>query len=148
MQQLDKEQVLEQYKNLPDDLREAIFSQVGDEQIFNIVTTKNLSEDRASLAARLSGRVLLGFLAPRDFISSLAEELQINYETAKQIALEINEQIFLPVRDSLRKIHNLEAKLPSEEKEEEGTPSHPVVVPPLVETIKEEVPIPPEQTQN
>lgn len=114
MEILEKEKVLEQYKSLPEDLKTAIFSEEGDDQIFRIVAEKGLSEDQASTAARLSGRVLLGFLAPRDFISALAEELKIDYETARAVGLELNEQIFLPVRDSLRKIHHLETESPSE----------------------------------
>lgn len=127
MEKLEDSRILEQYETLPDDLKEILSSSDATALIFYIVAGRGFSDDQANSAALLTSRVLLGFLAPRDFISSLAEELQIDYETAKQIALEINEQVFLPVRDSLRKIHNLTEAGP-EAVEEAALPEEPAPV--------------------
>lgn len=114
MENLTDLQISERLEASPDDLKETLSSGDATAIVAYIVIGQDLSEEQADLAALLTGRVLLGFLAPRDFISALAEELKIDYEIARAIGLEINEQIFLPVSDSLRKIHNLAAKPPSE----------------------------------
>jgi len=104
----EKERVEEQLKTLPEDLRSELSIGNAQNLVTNILSARNLSEEQINIAIKLTGKVMMGFLAPRDFINVLAQELQIGVDVARNIALEINEQVFLPVRDSLKKVHGLD----------------------------------------
>lgn len=100
--------ILQKYQDLPEDLREAIFSVESAEIIQQIAKKHNLFIDKMGILAEETGNVMLGLLSPNDFISALREKLEIAPETAREIGQEINQQIFAKVRESLKKIHNIQ----------------------------------------
>jgi hypothetical protein len=53
--------------------------------------------------------VLLGLTHPKDFVRHLSEKLRINEGIAKDIARDINREVFAQVKDVLIKIHNIKA---------------------------------------
>jgi hypothetical protein len=62
-------------------------------------------------AAKLSDEIyklMLGVVSPQQFISNIESGSRIPHETAKQIATEVNEKIFRPVRESLIRIHQMD----------------------------------------
>jgi len=117
-----KEQLKESYKNLPQDVRNAIFSidtanvlrQIGDE--------KKMMIDKIGELADETGLVLLGFTHPSQFVSHLSERLGIEKSIAKEIAEEVNTKIFFPIRENLKKIHGLREEEVEREIETEKTP--------------------------
>jgi hypothetical protein len=50
---------------------------------------------------------MLGLTHPSSFVSSLTTKMGISRENAQRIAAQINESVFMPVRESLKKIHNI-----------------------------------------
>ena len=52
--------------------------------------------------------ILAGIVPITLLRETLEEELQIDEERARKIAMEIRDKIFMQVQDELRKIHNLE----------------------------------------
>lgn len=107
MVELKYNQLMEIYKKLPEDLKDAIFSVDSADITRNIGEKNKLTIDKIGELASETGRVMLGITHPNDFISNLADRLETDKEKARAIANDINEQIFKPVRDSLRKIHNI-----------------------------------------
>ena len=107
MQNFTEEQISQMYDNLPEDLKEAVFSVDMSEVVEKIGRGHQLNIDKIGDLANETGMVMLGVTHPNEFIANLADRLEVDKEKARAIGGEINEQIFKKVRDSLRKIHNM-----------------------------------------
>ena len=117
MKNFTEQEIAQMYDNLPEDLKDAIFS-VDTTNLVNEIGKKHtLAIDKIGDLANETGMVMLGVTHPNEFVANLADRLGTDKEKARAIAQEINEQIFKPVRDSLRKIHNMREE--GEEKEQE-----------------------------
>lgn len=119
MKNFTEEQIAQMYDNLPEDLKDAIFGMEMNEIVERIGRENQLNIEQIGDLANETGMVMLGVTHPNEFIVNLAERLEVDKEKARAIAQEINEQIFKPVRDSLRKIHNMR-----EEGEEQSLSHH------------------------
>ncbi len=107
MENFTDEQILEMYKNLPEDLKEAIFSVEMTEAVKRIGGKYQLHIDKVGALGNETGMVMLGVTHPKDFILNLSKRLEVVQETARKIAEEVNAQIFAKVRESLKKIHGV-----------------------------------------
>jgi len=61
-------------------------------------------------AGELSGEVgllMYGITPPQQFISKVQNALNINNDLATKISTDVNERIFRPIRESLKKIHQM-----------------------------------------
>ncbi len=103
------EQLMTAFKMLPNDVREAILSVNTAEVIKQTADKYKLMIDKAGQLADETGLVMLGLTHPNQFIADLAERLEIDKKLAKEIAEEINSRIFFPVRENLKKIHQIAA---------------------------------------
>lgn len=117
MKNFTEEQIAQMYDNLPEDLKDVIFGMEMNEIVEKIGRENQLNIEQIGDLANETGMVMLGVTHPNEFIANLAERLEADKEKARAIAQEINEQIFKPVRDSLRKIHNMREE--GEEQEQE-----------------------------
>lgn len=105
---MDNEQdILKNYQSLPPDLREAIFSFENARAIEEIGKKYELYIDKIGELGNESSRVMLGLTHPKDFIANLSKRLGVDMEKAKEIAKDVNEQIFVKVRESLKKLHKI-----------------------------------------
>jgi hypothetical protein len=149
MSNYTKEQLLEKYKKLPQDVQDAIFSVDTSEIIREIGEKNKLMIDKIGELADETGLVMLGLTHPNQFISNLTERLEVEHNIAKEIAEEINSKVFFPIRENLKKIHGLEK---IEEAAPEGGEPRPESsgreispAPPLpTPEPKIEIPVPPE----
>ncbi|MCK6462727.1 MAG: hypothetical protein L6Q29_02815 [Candidatus Pacebacteria bacterium] len=107
MKKLSTEQLIEIYKKLPKDLMDALFTVDTSSIIKNIGEKNRLTIDKTGEVANETGMVMMGITHPSEFITNLAMRLSIDKDLARAIAQDINEQVFRPVRDSLRKIHGI-----------------------------------------
>lgn len=107
MKNFTEEQISQMYDNLPEDLKEAIFGVEMSNIVEKIGRKHTLNIEQIGDLANETGMVMLGVTHPDEFIINLTDRLKIDKEKSRTIAQEINEQIFKPVRDSLRKIHNI-----------------------------------------
>lgn len=106
-QNIPDEKVLEKYNSLPEDLRAALFSSAVTNNILEIGKNAGLSIDKIGELADETGLVMLGITSPSEYIKNLAHRLGVETEKVKAIAEEINQKVFQPVRESLKKIHGL-----------------------------------------
>ncbi|HUV81131.1 MAG TPA: hypothetical protein VMW21_01250 [Patescibacteria group bacterium] len=123
-----KEELQKLYAGLPEELKEAIFSVETADNIYNICTKNKIGEDKISEIAKYVGFVLFGILLAQNFQETLEKELKIEKEAAENIAAEINQLIFYPVKPVLQQLYKKEAELA------EGAVEKPV------ERIREESP--------
>ena len=102
------EQLDERYKTLPPDVRQAMVAVDSSVVVKKIGENYKLSRAHTTILADVTGMVMLGITHPRDYTRHLIERLQLPKEKALVIAQEVNEQIFKPIRASLKKIHGIE----------------------------------------
>ena len=99
------EQIVEQYKRLPQDLKEAIdmldpagiLGEIGQKYV--------LHNDQIGILADQTAMVIIGFVRPENFVTNLIARLGLDRAVAEGIAREVNEQIFLKIRESLQALH-------------------------------------------
>jgi len=109
LEEYSKEQLWKIYNNLPQELKEAVFSEETAENIFEICTKNGIEEQKEiSETARCVGRVLLGLLSTEKFQETLEEIVKISKESAKKINAGITRLVFYPVKNSLEKIYKTE----------------------------------------
>ncbi len=109
-----KEQIMTAYRNLPEDIKEAMFSVETVEILREIGEKHKLMIDKIGELANETGLVMLGLTHPSQYISHLAERLQIDHNQAKEIAEEINTLVFFPIKENLKKIHGIKTPTPEE----------------------------------
>lgn len=101
------QQLREIYIKLPKDVQDAIFS-VDSAEIIQAISKKyNLAIDKMGELADETGLVMLGLTHPNNYISNLTQRLNTDKETTRKIAEEINSQIFVKIRESLKKIYSI-----------------------------------------
>ncbi|PIR72180.1 MAG: hypothetical protein COU42_02195 [Candidatus Nealsonbacteria bacterium CG10_big_fil_rev_8_21_14_0_10_36_24] len=106
-----KDQLWELYENLPKELQEAIWAEKNADFISDICSRNGINEDKViSEIAKNITYILLGLLPPNELAQVLEKEVKIEKKQAKQIALEINRFILLPVKDSLEALYKIEIK--------------------------------------
>ncbi len=127
-----KEQIWKLYEKLPEELKEAVFSEETAESIWGICSRNGIEDDRISEIARYTGRVLMGLLPPDELQETLKKEMELEKEVAKKVSQEINRFIFYPVKARLEELYKIEIAPPAG-----VVPSVPKTAPP------EEKPTPP-----
>jgi hypothetical protein len=63
--------------------------------------------------------ILLGEINIVDFVKTLQEKCNLTEESARQLARDINQAIFLPVKESLKKVHQV-SEWPREDETTQG----------------------------
>lgn len=112
MQKIPQEQWIRRFQILSDTLQDLIFSENAAANIRKVAVLNDVEED-VSLLAELAGQVLMGFLNPADFENELQKELGVEPAIAKQIANQINAEIFSLVQTELRKLYPPTIKTPT-----------------------------------
>jgi hypothetical protein len=106
MLKIPRQRVLERWDTLPDNLKEALFSESNSSIVWQIGTLNHLSEEKISIMATIVGDVIFGFLHPDDLTREIQETLNLNPKIANSISREINRKIFAPLRSDLEKIYS------------------------------------------
>ena len=97
-----KEQIQEQLDNLPEDLREAIIEADIEQTIFSIGERFKLPIDKRGELFYQTQIFMIGLTRSDQFVRSLAQVLNIDADIAGNIALAVNDQIMVPIRQSLK----------------------------------------------
>ncbi|MGD1002984.1 MAG: hypothetical protein ABR884_00200 [Minisyncoccia bacterium] len=87
-------------------LREALFSDVNADFVWNLCQSEHLPEDKSYQVAEFAGYVLLGFLHPEDLSGELASSLNLPTPLAKTISDQINSRVFAPLRADIDKVYS------------------------------------------
>jgi hypothetical protein len=127
------------YEKLPDNIKEALFS----EENFRVITDiceKNgiVDEEVRSQLTKYVGRTLMGQLPIREFPIILELELNLETEKARDISWDIDSRIFSHLRISLNKLYSTDV---AEKKELVDNTIKEGEVKPDNQTIKEAAPI-------
>jgi len=101
----ERKQFNERYDKLPPIVKQAIDAVETTDLIQTISETHKLHIDQMGEFSNQIGLVMLGVVKPQEFIPNLREKLKISDEEARALALEVNEQIFNSIRESLKQVH-------------------------------------------
>ncbi len=139
--------IIEQFKNLPQKLKDALFSEETTDAIFAIGKENNLTVYQMGELADETGLIILGLTRPEEYAKNVAQKIGTDAPTTNKIIQAINQKIFDPIREELKTLHRVEAApstprtgaetAPSMKKEEMVAKS-PILIPvrPTVESIK------------
>jgi hypothetical protein len=107
MDETTKEQIKKQFDALPIDIQNAITSVGLTSALRDVSKRFNLNETQINVLENETLFVMLGLEHPSDYIGNLVRESKMNEATVRQIAKEVNEQVFRPIRHSLKEVHGL-----------------------------------------
>lgn len=102
-----KEQITAQYKKLPADLQKLVVSENLGIEIQLIGRDAGITPEQALDVEDVVVSVLMGTSHPKDFIRNIQSKIGVDEERARAIAEKVNEEIFQPVRESLKIVHNI-----------------------------------------
>ena len=105
-QKYTRKQAWEKLATLPQKVQDVILAPENLENIYLIAKDNNIL-NKAQDLVRYVDLVLLGIVPITLLRETLEEELQIDEERARKVAMEIRDKIFMQVKDELREIHGL-----------------------------------------
>ncbi len=105
-----QQQIEKRLAELPEDVRQAILSSDLDQKLRDIAQKHSLHVDQGSALSDETMLVMLGFSDPSEFAGNLAAQLHMPPADAQALAGEVSEQVFLPIRDSMKKFMEARAQ--------------------------------------
>jgi hypothetical protein len=132
-----KEQLREKFQKLPKDLQQTLLSDDLGIGIQIIGRDTNITPEQALDVEDEAVAILMGTSNPKDFIHNIQSKLNIDQEKARVIAERVNEEIFQPVKESLKTVHNIKDEVAP------TTPVTPFVVPTTPASMPPQAPKPP-----
>src|SRR4051812_32642769 len=99
--------VLDRYNKLPSDLKKILNSAATSDRIFEIGRKHSLSIDKIGVLGQEIGSVILGEKPASKFIDNLKNALDIDRDKTREIAEDVNHQIFYEIRENLKKLHGV-----------------------------------------
>ena len=112
MNQITSEQIQESYNKLPEELRKVVDSPDIHNKIRNIGDKHFLMLDQIGSMADQVGLVILGLAKASDFVKDLSERTSIDEQEAREIAEDINKEVFDVIRTKMRLAEESEEKNP------------------------------------
>lgn len=111
-----KEELQKIYEALPEDLKEALFSEKTAGDIYDICVENGI-EGKNLEVAKYVGHVLLGLLSPDEFEKTLKEKMVLGDETLKKVSQGITRLVFIPLKTNLEVLYKIKIEIPEPPKE-------------------------------
>lgn len=122
-----KEELMEIYRGLPEEIKDAMFSPLTTD-IFDAIKEKQaLTDEQREIMSVYTGFLMMGVLPPEKYVSTLIEKMGIDREKVASIAQIINRDLFNPIKDILKEVH-----APQKNSEEASAPIPAPVAPEVV----------------
>ena len=100
----------EQYQKLPEDLKQAIYSEDIALKLFELGRKYGITIEKNGFLAEEVGYLMLGLSRPEDFPKYVKERLDFNDEETVEVVKDINQLILYPLRQALKRAHQMEIK--------------------------------------
>lgn len=97
----------EKFWTLPQDIQGALLSEDLGIEIQLIGRDTGITPEQALDVEDEVVTILMGTSHPKDFIRNIQSKLNIDQEKARTVAEKVNEEIFQPVRESLKLVHDI-----------------------------------------
>ena len=99
------EEIKAKFDALPADVKALVYGADMLNLIKNLGEKYKLHVDKLEALESETADVMTGFVKPEDFSKNLKEALGTDQQTADAIALDINNGLFVKIRDSLKKLY-------------------------------------------
>ena len=97
------EQILKaRFEQLPEDIRKAIIATKWEYKLGQISDKHNLHIDQAGHLGEETVIVMFGLEHPENLVANIVRHVEVSEEKAEAIAEDLNREIFLKVRESLK----------------------------------------------
>lgn len=118
------EQILKaRFEQLPEDIKEAIMATPWEEKLKQISDKHSLHIDQAGRLDEETVLVMFGIEHADNLVPNIAKHVEVSEEKAEAIAEDLNREIFLKVRESLKKIFTEKKEEAEEKSDTEEIPS-------------------------
>jgi hypothetical protein len=111
--------IKERFDTLPTMIQEVILSTHYEETLIEIGKQYNLNVEQLGILERETTLVMMGLTPTKDFETELTHELHVDKLKGAQIVKDINEKIFLKIRELLKLMNTPAGETPSVEETEE-----------------------------
>ncbi len=102
---LTPEEIQKKFDSLPADIKAAVYGVDMLNIIQKLGEKYKLHIDQVGTLEAETADVMIGFSKPEEFVGNLSEALIVDRAQAENIAKEINEQVFIKIRESLKNLH-------------------------------------------
>ena len=109
------------FKKLPKEIENIIKESNYQETLYNIAKEHNLTVLQMGSLETTVIDLIVGAIHPEEFENYLEKNLELPLETVRKIANDVNEKIFLKIRELLKLMNTPEGEIPSVEKTTEET---------------------------
>lgn len=103
---ITEQQSQKKYYSLSDKIRSVLDSESSVMTVGQIYQKHHLDDERILIINQLVALILLGFVSPNDFRQEIMDNTHLNYQHSDDIAKEIYEKIFAPIRSEIDKIYS------------------------------------------
>lgn len=101
-----KKKVL-RYFQLPEDIQKTFFAVETADKVRKVSLANKLTDIQLWRFSYVVGLILLGETHIAEFLKTIRKDCGLTEPAARQLARDINKEIFLPLKDSLKKVHNV-----------------------------------------
>ncbi len=104
--------IKERFDSLPESIQEVILSSDYENTLLKLGQDHNLNVEQLGILERETTLVMMGLTNPDKFESELRHELNIDPQKVNELTKEINEKIFLKIRELLKLMNTPEGEDP------------------------------------
>jgi len=113
--------IKEKFDSLPESIKKLIMSSHYEDTLIEIGQKNQLNVEQMGILERETTMVMMGLTSTTSFEVDLTRELDVDRLKGSQIVKEINEKIFIKIRELLKLMNTPVGEEPSLEEEEEET---------------------------
>lgn len=109
-EEVNEQLIKEQLKSLPRPVQEAVASFDWAREVFEVGRAHTLHVDQIGQIQTEVMLVVIGLISPKDFHDQMISRIGINEDQALEIADEVNERVFVPIREFMKNYYAEEEK--------------------------------------
>ncbi|KKS44806.1 MAG: hypothetical protein UV08_C0015G0006 [Parcubacteria group bacterium GW2011_GWA2_42_18] len=139
----------ERYEVLPQEVQKAIMSSDYQNTLIELGKKHNLNIEQLGILERETTMVLFGVIKTSEYAGELTRELNIGGERTNKLVADVNEKVFLPIRESLKIMFEedlpAQAGLPANQRSDLKNPQGPTLGSVIIRPQAPPPAIPPER---
>lgn len=105
MQKYSTDQYNKIFYSLPKEIQDIVVAYSTTEKLYEIGQTHKLHIDQIGVMNDVAFDVMMGITSTKNMVAELAKELQIPELEASRVAYDIDEQIFKPIKEIMKKVY-------------------------------------------
>ncbi|HET8574628.1 MAG TPA: hypothetical protein VFM02_00445 [Candidatus Paceibacterota bacterium] len=102
-----REEFEKKFQSLPKDVQEAVESVDSAKILKEVADKHHLHLDQTGSLTDVTSWLMFGEANPSQYIFNIQKKVRVDEKTAREIAAEINQRIFAPIQESLKKMYHI-----------------------------------------